>query len=256
MTDPPSAESNKRSADAKEKLLWIRVASLSPVALLLVLFVSHEPFRVTMRRGTELVVSGDLEALREWGASLGAWAPLATSVLMLVQALAAPIPAVLITATNSLLFGPFVGGVLSIVSANIAASVCYLVGRIFGEPVITRLVPPASLERADRFLDRHGATAVLVARLVPIVPFDPISYFAGMARMPHWRFFWATLLGQIPAGMTYSYLAQEIHRPYRFVAWSIAALASLLLVGWVFRRVLLGRGASNGGDGTGGRSSV
>ena len=241
MTDPPTAATNEPSADANRKLVWIRLASLTPVAVLVVLFITHEPFRVALGQGSELLISGNLEGLRDWGASLGAWAPLATSALMLVQALAAPIPAVLITATNSLLFGPFVGGVLSIVSANVAASVCYLVGRVFGEPVITRLVPPSSLARANRFIDRHGTTAVLVARLVPIVPFDPISYFAGMARMPHWSFFWATLLGQIPAGMTYSYLVQEINRPHRFAAWSIAAVASLLLVGWAFRRVLLGR---------------
>lgn len=241
MTAPRTPLPDEQPSDAHSKLVWIRIASLTPVALLLGLFVAHEPFRDTIRQGTEILISGDLEGLRDWGTSLGAWAPFATTVLMIVQALAAPIPAVLITATNSLLFGPFVGGVLSIVSANVAASVCYLMGRLFGEPVITRLVSRASLARADRFIDSHGATAVLVARLVPFVPFDPISYLAGVARMSHWKFFWATLLGQIPAGMTYSYLAQEINRPQRFVVLGIAAVGSLLLVGWALWRILLGR---------------
>ncbi len=185
--------------------------------------------------------AGDAEGLRKWAAELGAWAPAATGTLMVVQALAAPIPAVVVTATNSILFGPFWGGWLSILSATVAAWICFALARLYGEPVVRKLVSARALAHANGFLERHGAAAVLGARLVPIVPFDPISYLAGLSRMSAWTFFWATFAGQVPAGMAYSYVAQEWRHPERLAILAGAAFLTLLAAGFALRRLLLRR---------------
>lgn len=217
----------------------LRIGSLACVALALAAYGLHPGLRATLNEGIGLLASGNLEGLRTWGASLGGWAPLATSGLMVVQAIAAPIPAVFVTWTNSWLFGPFWGGVLSILSANLAALLCFLLARAWGEPLVARFVSARRLEQSEAFLERHGVAAVLVSRLVPFVPFDPISYAAGLARMRAWPFFWATLLGQIPAGMTYSYLGQEITRPARLILFGACAFAALVVLGVSVRKALL-----------------
>jgi uncharacterized membrane protein YdjX (TVP38/TMEM64 family) len=35
-------------------------------------------------------------------------------------------------------------------------------------------------------------------RLIPILPFSIVSYAAGAARVPLWRFVWTTLVGYLP----------------------------------------------------------
>lgn len=80
--------------------------------------------------------------------------------------------------------------------------------------------------------------------LLPFVPFDPISYGAGLVRMPLWAFFWATLVGQFPAGMAYSYLAHQINSPRTLLVQGISVFCALILLGWCARRLLLGRGVS------------
>jgi uncharacterized membrane protein YdjX (TVP38/TMEM64 family) len=155
--------------------------------------------------------------------------------LMIVQAMVAPIPAVLITGANGLLFGPLLGGLLSIVSATLAAAVCFLLARSFGAPFVSRLVPSTVLQRTNTFMTQHGTAAVLMARLLPVVPFDPISYVAGLTQMRLAAFCWATLVGQIPAGMTYAYLSQEIYRPGHLVVKGVGAFLGLLLFGWTVR---------------------
>ena len=35
-------------------------------------------------------------------------------------------------------------------------------------------------------------------RLIPILPFSIVSYAAGAARVPLWRFVWTTVLGYLP----------------------------------------------------------
>jgi uncharacterized membrane protein YdjX (TVP38/TMEM64 family) len=232
----------KSSSPAARRRVWLlRTAAFLPLGAGAGAYSLHSGFRELLNQGASLLWDRDLHGLKDWAAALGAWAPLATSLLMVVQALAAPLPAVLVTATNSLLFGPFWGGWLSIASATAAAILCYLIARCLGEPVVRGLVSRTALAKADAFFAQHGAVAVLVARLLPFVPFDPVSFVAGLSRLRLWTFFWATFVGQIPAGMAYSYLAQDLDNPLRLVVQALAVFAALLVVGWTARRVLMRR---------------
>ena len=47
-------------------------------------------------------------------------------------------------------------------------------------------------------VERGGATLLIAVRLIPIVPFSLISYAAGAARVPLWRFVWTTAVGYLP----------------------------------------------------------
>jgi uncharacterized membrane protein YdjX (TVP38/TMEM64 family) len=51
---------------------------------------------------------------------------------------------------------------------------------------------------------RWGHWVVLVTRLLPIVPFDTVSYGAGVAGLSFTRFLWVTGIGQLPATLIYS----------------------------------------------------
>jgi uncharacterized membrane protein YdjX (TVP38/TMEM64 family) len=219
----------------------LRIVTLLVFVAGIVCYFVFPTLRAQLYSGVTLLLRGDLLGLRTWTAQFGLWAPLASLFLMIVQAIVAPIPAVLITGVNSLLFGPFLGGLLSIVSATIAAAVCFLLARSLGEPFVSRLVSPTILQRTNAFMAQHGTAAVLIARLIPVVPFDPISYAAGLTEMRLSAFCWATLVGQIPAGMTYSYLSQEIYHPGHFVVQGIGAFLGLLILGWTVRHIVLRR---------------
>jgi uncharacterized membrane protein YdjX (TVP38/TMEM64 family) len=215
----------------------IQALALLPFAVFGAAYFAHAEFATEVDRGVGLLARWDRDGLRDWAADLGPWAALWTTLLMVVQALAAPIPAFLVTATNSWLFGWVVGGALSIVQATLAALVCEALARSLGEPLVVRTTSSEQRARADLVMKKHGATAVLVARLMPFVPFDPISYAAGLARMPVGSFVWATLVGQIPAGMTYAYLAQTKDPNLLFVSVP-AALLGLAVLGAATRRAL------------------
>jgi len=231
---------DRRVQQHSQRALWlVRVVTLLVLVVVLVCYVMFPTLRAQLSSGVALLLHGDLIGLRTWTAQFGPWAPLASLFLMIVQAIAAPIPAVLITGANGLLFGPFLGGLLSIVSATLAAAVCFLLARSFGEPFVSRLVPPTVLQRTNAFMAQHGTAAVLIARLLPVVPFDPISYVAGLTQMRLTAFCWATLVGQIPAGMTYAYLSQEIYRPGHLVVKGVGAFLGLLIFGWTVRYAIL-----------------
>lgn len=234
-TEPALAPQERR------RLRTLRLVSIAPLALMFGCVALIPSWRSAFVDGWFFLRAGDVAGLRELGAQLGAAAALFTTLLMITQALAAPIPAVVVTAANSLLFGPFVGGCLSVGSATLAAWLCFVLARAWGRPIVARMISASRWARADAMLETHGASTVLAARLMPFVPFDPISYLAGLSRMRAWTFVWATLVGQIPAGFAYSYLAQDVGQPLQ-LAWKLScALAALALLAWVLRRAFTAR---------------
>lgn len=214
MSSPSTVPESEPAVSGEAGLVGrIRLLSVLPLLLAGLAILLIPALRAEMVAGLTLLGKGDFGELRDWAAGLGPWALVVTGMLMVAQAIVAPLPALLVTAANSFLLGPFWGGLYSIATANLAASICYGIGRGFGAGVVSRLVGQRNMDRTDDWLKRHGTITVLAARLIPVVPFDPISYFAGMVRMPFWPFFLATLVGQIPAGMAWSYLAQSVAEP-------------------------------------------
>ena len=94
-----------------------------------------------------------MAAVRDYILSFGAWAPVVSGLLMILQALAAPLPAFLITFANGLAFGVLWGGLLSLVSAS-AAAVAFGISRALGRGPVEALVGKAGLESADRWFER------------------------------------------------------------------------------------------------------
>jgi len=191
-------------------------------------------------------IEGGIRELKSYLLGFGIWAPVVSSILMVLQMIAAPIPGQLVTFTNGLLFGAFWGTVLSWSSAMAGAALCYGIATAFGRPVVEKIVGVKSLDYVDRFFERYGTKAILVARLIPFVPFDPVSYGAGLTKMGFWRFFIATGIGQLPATILYSWLGAKVTGSIKVVFWvfvGVVALAVILsaLKPWYEKRALSSR---------------
>jgi uncharacterized membrane protein YdjX (TVP38/TMEM64 family) len=188
-------------------------------------------------------IENGVTALRSYLLTFGAWAPLVSGSLMILQMIIAPIPGQLITFTNGLVFGALWGTVLSWSSAMAGAAVCFAIANVFGRPVVERLVGVKSLQYVDGFFEKYGAKAIIIARLIPFVPFDPVSYGAGLTKTGFWRFFIATGIGQLPATILYSWLGQKATGSVQAVFMvfvSVLALAILLMTlkPWFDKRVV------------------
>ncbi len=186
---------------------WVRFAlGLVVLAAFGLAYLLSDGFRAEVDRAVTILGRGDVAGLRDYILSFGAWAPIVSALLMVLQALVAPLPAFVLTFANGLAFGTFWGGMLSLVSASLAAAVSFWIARSLGRGPVEALVGREHLGAADRWFLRWGAYAILVARLVPLVSFDIISYAAGLTRMGFWRFILATAVGMTPATFIYAYL--------------------------------------------------
>jgi len=183
--------------------IWFKILIIIiPIAL----FYFVGPVQIAVKRAIFILSMVDVETAKGYILSFGIWAPIVSFLLMIFQSLLAPLPAFVITFANAGLFGWVKGAVLSWSSAMAGAALCYAIARIYGRTVVEKFTTQSALKEVDRFFEKYGKWAVLIARLLPFVSFDIVSYAAGLTAMGFWEFFWATGLGQLPATIVYSYV--------------------------------------------------
>jgi len=140
------------------------------------------------------------------------------------------------------------GGIaIVMVGATVGASAAFFIGRRLGREPIEQLAA-GHLTRLDHLAARHGSAAVLVARLVPLVPFTVVNYASGVVGIRFAPYFWATAVGIVPGTASYVALGAYGTRPgsWEFVA-AVVAFGVLTVAGVIAsRRRPTARGAQEG----------
>ncbi len=154
----------------------------------------------------DMFASGDFAVVRDFISKYGTYAMIVSACLMIFQSIIAPLPAFLITFANANLFGWWQGAILSWSSAMAGSALCFYIARILGRDITEKLTSKAGLGQIDEFFEKYGKHSIIIARLLPFISFDIVSYAAGLTSMKFWPFFIATGIGQLPATIIYSYV--------------------------------------------------
>ncbi len=181
------------------------IKALPPLTAVVLICLFVEPARATIEQILFLFGMADLDAIKGYILGFGIWAPIVSFLLMIFQSLLAPLPAFLITFANASLFGWVKGAILSWSSAMVGAMLCFFLARTLGRDFTEKMTSKLALSSIDAFFRDYGKHTILIARLLPFISFDIVSYAAGLTSMSFWTFFWATGLGQLPATIIYSY---------------------------------------------------
>ncbi|MBE9808970.1 TVP38/TMEM64 family protein, partial [Escherichia coli] len=120
-----------------------------------------------INRSVAAFAAVDQQGIERFIQSYGALAAVVSFLLMILQAIAAPLPAFLITFANASLFGAFWGGLLSWTSSMAGAALCFFIARVMGREVVEKLTGKTVLDRMDGFFTRYGKHTILVCRLLP-----------------------------------------------------------------------------------------
>jgi uncharacterized membrane protein YdjX (TVP38/TMEM64 family) len=181
----------------------------------------------------DLSVSG----LREVVATAGPVAPVGFA---LVYALAATllVPAAPLTVAAGVVFGPVVGVLTALVGATLGALGAFGLGRLVGRSAVEELAG-RRLAGVDAFLARRGFTAVLLLRLVPLLPFNVINLVSGVTGLRLREYALATAVGIVPGTVVYAALGGTIDDPTSpaFLATLVAFVVLTLAAGLAARRL-------------------
>jgi len=181
--------------------------SIILLLFLITFFTIHHRFEKTCL----ILVAGNLDQVIKLIRSWGVAAPLMSVLLMIAQAIIAPIPAFLVTAANGMVFGSFWGALISWIGALIGALTSFYIARLFGSVALNKIVRN---QKAIEFMrhagEKRGFYVILLSRLLPFISFDIISYMAGLSGIRPWAFILGTALGMLPATIIYTFIGHEI----------------------------------------------
>lgn len=141
---------------------------LTKIVLVLVVFGIYlfvKPVNSFINQMVHYLSMLDLDSLKEYILSFGVWAPIISFILMILQSIAAPLPAFLITFANAALFGWVKGAILSWSSAMVGAAVCFFIAKYLGRDVVEKLTSKFAIESVDSFFEKYGKHTILIARL-------------------------------------------------------------------------------------------
>jgi len=192
-----------------------------------------------LRDAFSAAIQGDADEVQSEIEGLGVTGPLLILALCLIHSVVF-YPAEIVDAAAGFVYGFFPA--LSLVMAGwlLNGIICWAIGRSIARPLLDRWFGEERFERAERTIERGGPTLLLSMRLIPILPFSLVSYAAGAARVPAWRFLWTTAVGYLPITAISVYFGTRLEGlslTDPLVFGSAAALLALLLTGhWAMRR--------------------
>ena len=183
-----------------------------------------------IRDAVSAAFAGDLSEMRSELDSLGAAAALVLIGIALVHAVV-PFPAEFPTAAAGFVFGFAIAFPLMVLAWTVSCVAAYLLARGVGPPVLERLAGRERMESTDRLIARGGWPILVAGRLIPVIPYNVVSYAAGATRVPIGRFTWTTAVGVIPLTALTALLGARLQEP-RFddpVLWAVLGGVILLL---------------------------
>ncbi len=226
-----NTETEKKTMNMK------RIAALLFVIVTIGAYFFVPSFNALIKNITAMFATGDFAIVREFVASYGPYAMAVSFLLMVLQSVMAPLPAFLITFANANLFGWWQGALLSWSSAMAGAALCFVLARWLGRDAVEKLASKGALKQIDDFFAKHGKQSVLIARLLPFISFDIVSYAAGLTSMSFGSFFIATGLGQLPATIIYSYVGGMLTGGARLLVTGLLLLFALSAAGFLAKAV-------------------
>ena len=173
---------------------------------------------------------GGAEDLPAWWHAIQTAGPAATGAIVPLYAVCtlAPLPRNVLSMATGAVFGLWWGFVLAYAGAVLGAVAAFCAARWMGREAARKL-GGQRFARLNTKLGSRELTAVLTARLAPLIPFAAFNYLAGLTQISFRGYVVGTVVGIVPG--TAVYVAVGAYAVSASDSWSTrAAVAGVALV--------------------------
>ncbi len=135
---------------------------------------------------------------------LGIWAPIGRVVLFALGTVLFA-PGSIFGLAGGALFGPAWGTLLNLTGAMLGATAAFLVARYIAADWV-RARAGDRIERVISGVEAEGWRFVVLARLVPLVPFNLLNYALGLTRISLLHYVLASLIAMAPGTLAFTWI--------------------------------------------------
>lgn len=213
-------------------------SSLVIIGTLTLLYFFVPSVQDAVTEAWEVLTSGDSQKIAEWAGQFGFWGPLIIILAMTAQMFLFVIPSPILMVVAIIIYGPYMGALVSLAAIFCASSVGYGIGAYFGTKLIDKFVGSTTNRKMQGFLEKYGFWAVVISRISPFLSNDAVSFVGGAVKMGYWQFIAATMAGVFPLVVLIALLRENYENMTTglFVVGIISILAFLAYIWWEKRR--------------------
>ncbi|MGO4886894.1 TVP38/TMEM64 family protein [Anaerobacillus sp. MEB173] len=164
-------------------------------------------------------------------------------VISLFLALFPVIPFTLFAGVMGAKYGMFLGGLVNWFGAATAAMIFFFMARYtFANYFRNYIMNYKSLNKFNAMIERNAFIAVLLGRLIPIVPTPVINIYSGLSKMPFRTYMWATIIGQIPSMFIFAFSGDQVFSSLQTLILGLCIyVVFILTVLFVYRKWFKGK---------------
>jgi len=183
------------------------------------------------------ISNSDSDSVVQLMESFGIFSYILFVVIVMLEVVLAPIPALALYIAGGALFGAFLGGILTLIGNLIGAFIAFWLARRFGRKFVEKRVDENIRKKFDKFSQKYGVFSLFLLRVNPLTTSDLFSYLAGLTSMKKRQFLIGTGLGLTPMIFLHTYFGETFvnNQPilYSVLIWiSVAYLLIFVYLIW------------------------
>lgn len=136
-------------------------------------------------------------------------APVAFTIIYAIMVMCL-VPTLPLNLGAGLIWGPFWGGILTIIGAGAGAALAFLTARHLASDYLNKKFNHPAWAWLRDEIGRQEWRAVAFTRINPIFPFGPSSYFFGLTKIGFSRYFFSTILSIAPLTILFAAIGHSI----------------------------------------------
>lgn len=163
------------------------------------------------------------------------WAPL-VAVAATLFSLFPVIPYPLVGAVIGAAYGPQLGGVIVWFGSSMASVLMFLFIRYVFKDLGAKWLYAKHIESFTLLFERNAFFAILITRMIPVIPSIIINTYAGLSRVSFWIYTIASTIGKIPAMLLFALIGDQAMRSPQHLIYSLLFyIAFLALVYGIYK---------------------
>lgn len=178
------------------------------------------------------LIEGDADSLTNFISEFGFWSYFIFILLIILEAVFAPIPPLVLYVAGGTIFGGLLGGILALIGNIVGAALAFQVSHHYGKERILPKIPKGLRKRFDKFSNKYGPQSIFFLRVNPFTTSDVFSYLAGLTSMNFYKFLIGTAAGLLPIIFLQTYLGEQIQN--NPIVAKISIIIGALYVGLFF----------------------
>lgn len=173
--------------------------------------------------------------IKDYVSSFKAFAPIIYIIMFALVPLTL-FPDSILAISGGLLFGLYKGYIYTAIGALIGATISFYISKKLGRNIVKKFTKD-KLDNIENIINNNGFYIIFLLRLIPLFPFDVISYGAGLTKVKYKDFILATFLGTIPGILVFTNIgAQALNIGSSSFYISISALILLIFISMILKK--------------------